>query len=42
MKQHHLDESPIVYYTSRRANAQWILFLHAAFVNHHMFQAQID
>ncbi len=42
MKQHHLDESPIVYYTSRRANAEWILFLHAAFVNHHMFQAQID
>lgn len=42
MKQNRLDASPIVYYTSRRENAEWILFIHAAFVNHHMFQAQID
>lgn len=42
MKQYHLDESPIVYYISRKEKAQWILFLHAAFVNHNMFRAQID
>lgn len=42
MKQHHLEESPIVYYISRKENAEWILFLHAAFVNHKMFQTQID
>ncbi len=42
MKQCYLEESPIVYYTHRNENAEWILFIHAAFVNHHMFQAQID
>lgn len=42
MKEYRLDNSPIVYYVSRREKAQWILFLHAAFVNHNMFKAQID
>ena len=42
MKQHHLGESPVVYYTSRKEKADWILFIHAAFVNHRMFQPQID
>lgn len=42
MKQYHLEESPIVYYISSREKAEWILFLHAAFVNHNMFQTQID
>lgn len=43
MKQCHLKASPIVYYVSRKQeNAEWILFIHAAFVNHNMFQAQID
>ena len=42
MKQYHLEESPIVYYISRKERAEWILFIHAAFVNHNMFQAQID
>ena len=42
MKQYHLDGSPIVYYVSRKEKAEWILFLHAAFVNHNMFQTQID
>ena len=42
MKQYYLDESPIVYYTSRKEKAEWILFIHAAFVNHNMFQIQID
>ncbi|MDR1003140.1 MAG: alpha/beta hydrolase, partial [Oscillospiraceae bacterium] len=38
----HLDESPIVYYISGKKQAEWTLFLHAAFVNHNMFQTQID
>ena len=42
MKQYHLEESPIVYYISRKEKAEWVLFIHAAFVNHNMFQAQID
>jgi pimeloyl-ACP methyl ester carboxylesterase len=46
LKQHELNESPIVYYTSHcssgKERVEWILFLHAAFVNHHMFQKQID
>ena len=42
MKQYHLDKSPIVYYTNRKEKAEWILFIHAAFVNHNMFQTQID
>ena len=42
MKQYYLDKSPIVYYISRKENAEWILFIHAAFVNHNMFQTQID
>lgn len=42
MKQFHLEKSPIVYYISGKEKAEWILLLHAAFVNHHMFQTQID
>lgn len=42
MKQCHLDGSPIAYYISGKEKAEWILFIHAAFVNHHMFQRQID
>lgn len=40
MKANRLDKSPIVYYTSGHTHAPWVLFLHAAFVNHHMFDAQ--
>lgn len=42
MKPYHLEESPIVYYISRKEKAEWILFIHAAFVNHNMYQGQID
>lgn len=42
MKQYHLDKSPIVYYISGKEKAEWILFIHAAFVNHEMFQKQVD
>lgn len=42
MQQVKLDNSPIVYYISRCDNADWILFLHAGFANHQMFETQID
>lgn len=42
MKQYKLDGSPIVYYISGREKDEWVLFIHAAFVNHGMFQTQID
>lgn len=32
--------SPITYFVSNTGQAQWILFIHAAFVNHNMFRAQ--
>ena len=41
MQQFKLDLSPIVYYTSGKDCSEWVLFLHAAFVNHKMFQPQI-
>ena len=41
MKQYKLDKSPIVYYISGRERAEWVLFIHAAFVNHNMFRSQI-
>lgn len=34
------ENSPIAYYISGREYKEWVLFLHAAFVNHHMFKAQ--
>jgi len=42
MKQFKLEHSPIVYYLSGRDHPEWLLFLHAAFVDHRMFQKQID
>ncbi len=42
MKKYKLDKSPIIYYISGKEKAEWVLFLHAAFVNHNMFQTQID
>ena len=41
MQQFKLDFSPIVYYTSGKDCSEWVLFLHAAFVNYKMFQPQI-
>lgn len=40
MKQFRLDSSPIVYYVGGNNHKEWILFLHAAFVSHKMFQSQ--
>jgi len=37
MEQYRLDETPVVYYISRREKAEWVLFIHAAFVNHNMY-----
>lgn len=42
MEQIKLDNSPIVYYVSSYDNAKWVLFLHAGFVSHQMFNTQID
>lgn len=42
MKQFKLDNSSIVYYTNDKKQNEWILFLHAAFVNHKMFKEQIE
>lgn len=41
MKQYKLENSPIAYYISTKAHKEWVLFLHAAFVNHNMFKTQI-
>ncbi len=40
MLQYKLEHSPIVYYISGTEHKEWVLFLHAAFVDHHMFDAQ--
>lgn len=42
MQQLQLDGSPIVYYITGRNQNEWVLFLHAAFADHRMFQTQID
>ncbi len=42
MKECKLKNSPIVYYVSKTEHNEWVLFLHAAFVNHNMFSAQIE
>lgn len=41
MRQYRLENAPIVYYISGREKPEWILLLHAAFVNHNMFRPQI-
>lgn len=40
MIEKRLDGSPIVYYTDGCDCSEWVLFLHAAFVNHEMFNKQ--
>lgn len=41
MKEYRLENSPIVYYVSGTEQKEWVLFLHAAFVNHNMFRTQV-
>ena len=40
-KGYQLPGSPIVYYKECVCEGDWVLFLHAAFVHHHMFDHQI-
>lgn len=42
MQQFRLEHSPITYYLSGREQREWVLFLHAAFVDHNMFREQIS
>lgn len=42
MKQFKSDNSPLVYYISGTTHKEWVLFLHAAFVNHNMFRRQAE
>lgn len=42
MQPHKLTASPIAYYISGKGQNEWVLFLHAAFVDHRMFQAQVE
>ena len=41
MEQYKLKNAPIVYYISKTDHKEWVLFLHAAFVNHNMFRKQV-
>lgn len=40
MKECKLENTPIAYYVSVTKHKEWVLFLHAAFVNHNMFVTQ--
>lgn len=41
MRKERLPDSPIVYfYEKKKEEAEWVLFLHAAFVDHQMYDAQ--
>lgn len=42
MKSIKLVNSPITYFISGRDYTEWILFIHAAFVNHNMFKSQFE
>ena len=42
MEQKKSAGSPVTYFVSRMGQAEWILFIHAAFVNHNMFKAQFE
>lgn len=40
MESRKLSHAPITYFISKTDHSEWVLFLHAAFVNHHMFDEQ--
>lgn len=42
MKNLYLENSPVAYYIDETANKEWLVFLHAAFVDHRMFEKQFD
>ncbi len=40
MRNLKLENSPIAYYIDDTAKSQWLVFIHAAFVDHRMFEKQ--
>ena len=42
MKPIKLSNSPITYFISKTEHTEWVLFIHAAFVNHNMFKTQFE
>ncbi len=42
MKAIKLSNSPITYFISGTEHTEWVLFIHAAFVNHNMFKTQFE
>ena len=40
MEKLYLEDSPIAYYIDDTAQKEWLVFMHAAFVDHRMFKAQ--
>ncbi len=42
MKNLYLENSPIAYYIDDSANSDWLVFVHAAFVDHRMFNKQYE
>jgi len=42
MQTFYLENSPVAYYIDDTANNEWIVFLHAAFVDSRMFKKQFD
>lgn len=42
MKTFYLENSPIAYYMDDTANNEWLVFIHAAFVDHRMFEKQFS
>lgn len=42
MENLYLDNSPIAYYIDDTANNEWLVFIHAAFIDYRMFEKQFD
>ncbi len=42
MKEFYLENSPIVYYIDDSEDKDWLVFIHAAFVDHRMFDKQFE
>ena len=42
MQKLYLENSPICYYLDGTANSKWVVFVHAAFVDHRMFDKQFE
>lgn len=42
MTKREMENSPIIYYINSDKHSEWVLFLHAAFVDHNMFKSQVE